>query len=98
MSLHGDLHEAATKEVMLCIGQNVAVKTKAGEEVTRGTIVSMEVGMKVVRVADVEAGADVQVDVDVTRYDIVVLPAVEPTPLRPGETIAITRPDLGWRS
>jgi len=96
MSLHSDLHEAATQEVVLVIGQNVAVKTKAGEEVTRGTIINMEVDMKVVRVADIEAGADVQVDVDCSLYDIVVLPIVPPTPLLPGEAIAFDRGGHRW--
>lgn len=96
MTLHDELREAATAEVVLGVGQNVIVKTKAGAEVTRGTIIGMEPDMKVVRVADVEAGADVQVDVDCDRYDILVLPAKPPMPLKPSERAAFTRIGRAW--
>ena len=91
MTLHLDLEEATKAEVVLGAGQNVVIKTKAGIEVTRGTILGIDQDMKVVRVADVESGADVQIDVDSTRYDITVLKVAPPLPLRPGERVAFTR-------
>jgi len=96
MTLYDDLIEAATSEVVLGVGQNVIVKTKAGDEVARGTIIGLEPDMDVVRVADVESGADVQIDVDCTRYDIVVLPVKPPLPLKPGERAAFTRIGRAW--
>ena len=81
MRLSKQLHEALTgndvEDVDLAIGQHVVIYPKGSEDssgditrVCQGDIQEIDVERKLIRLRDRSAGDDVQIDVDVSRYDV----------------------------
>jgi hypothetical protein len=75
MTLSRQLQEAvASEKVRLMPGQLVTVKTRDGKTLASGRIVDVDEAMGYVRVTDDTTGADLQVDVDLERYEVWVKP------------------------
>lgn len=85
------LKKAVDGKVPLHPGLVVKVKTKGGELVTRGRIVTVDPEVNVVTVANEDAGADLRVDVDPKNYVIWVEPPGEQVPRLPPETTLYVR-------
>lgn len=76
MSLAEDLRRAAAgvERVALSPGQEVEVRTKGGERVACGSIEQVMPETGAVLIADRRSGADMQLMVDPTVYDIWIQP------------------------
>ena len=68
MQLSDELRKAS--RIRLSPGQRVIIRTKDGVRVEEGTIASVDPATGTVRVETGKSGADLQIDVDVERYDL----------------------------
>lgn len=84
MSLATQLHEATAEKIALMPGQLVTVRTLQGKKLAQGRIVEIDESLGIVRVTDDSSGADLQVDVDPTRYAIWVRPPPDTDVIRMG--------------
>lgn len=75
MRLSDELRKAS--RIRLAPGQHVIVRTLDGARVEEGYISSVDASTGTVRVETDKAGADLQIDVDIERYDIWVQPPPE---------------------
>jgi len=75
MALSAELRKAS--RIRLAPGQRVIIRTKDGARVEEGYISVIDASTGTVRVETDKAGADLQIDVDVERYDLWVQPPPE---------------------
>jgi len=86
------LRKAATEKMLLSPGLRVTVYNERGKVMVQGHIVEVDPVVGVVRVQDDTSGADLQVDVDPTRYDLQVHAPGEPTARYPAQVTLYVRP------
>lgn len=86
------LRKAATEKMLLSPGLRVTVYNERGKVMVQGYIVEVDPVVGVVRVQDDTSGADLQVDVDPTRYDLQVHAPGEPTARYPAQVTLYVRP------
>ena len=60
--------------VPIAVGQMVVVRDADGKQVASGWVTDVDPKMDLVRVKDDTSGADLQIDVDATRYQLWVKP------------------------
>lgn len=86
------LRKAAMEKVFLSPGLRVTVYSQRGKVMAQGHIVEVDPVVGIVRVQDNSSGADLQVDVDPTRYDLQVHAPTEPLARYPAEINLYVRP------
>lgn len=91
MRLSEQLEKAKNARVKLHVGMEVSVHTQDGRSVIDGRITEVDVATHTIRVVDELSGADLQIDVDVDRYEIYVFPPGDRVPLLPQELTLYVR-------
>jgi hypothetical protein len=86
------LRKAATEKMLLSPGLQVTVYNERGKVMVKGHIREVDPDVGIVRVQDDFSGADLQVDVDPTRYDLQVHAPGEPTVRHPAQVTLYVRP------